>query len=181
MREVLVHQELAAAFRAAGHWVAKWPDQAAYRGGHGGAAHGQDGKVRFSVPKPCDLVGCLAPTGRFVAVEAKLIQTRMFRTDARLVRQVGTLRDLAARGAWVAFALNFRYQARRPTPARVNRLFLLDPALDALGQERARWAVEDAEVLGVELTRIPGGWSLAPTWTVSDQGVITTHESRRPA
>jgi hypothetical protein len=156
MKETVLHAELAAAFRAAGCWVQKWPDQAVSR-----MIAARDGGLRFTLPKPCDLVGCW-PNGRLLAVEAKLSRARTFRVDARMIRQVATLRDLDAHGAWTAVALNFRYASRRPVIARVNRcvLVILAASLEALTVAGVGWTADAVAALGVELPRVTGGWRL---------------------
>lgn len=156
--------ELGAAFRAAGWWMIKWPDVPVRR-----MMRAEDPKLRFTPPKACDLVGCEPGAGRLVAIECKLLRARTFRVDARMVRQLETLRTLGALGARVALALNFRFLAQRPTRARVNRAFLVgfeDPAaLETPGwREGGTWdfgVLRPGPVHGVlELRRIPGGWAL---------------------
>ncbi|MBI3937110.1 MAG: hypothetical protein HY323_09045 [Betaproteobacteria bacterium] len=166
MKETLFHAELSAAFRHLDCWMAKWPDVT--------VSHMQvarDGKMRFALPKPCDLIG-MAPGGRFLAVEAKLARSPIFHVDARLIRQLDTLRAFQERGAFAALALNFRFVRKRP-PLRVNRTLLF------LGLTGEAWTEGRAFVLGltvpflpepkpaapmpryVELRRIAGGWEIS--------------------
>ena len=167
MNEKVFQREVLDALRRLGAWAAKWPDQAVSHMKVGG-----DGKFRFALPKPCDLIGA-APDGRFVAIEAKLARTPIFHVDARLMRQLETLRDLQQRGAFAAVALNFRFVRQRP-PLRVNRALLF---LDLTGEA---WAEGRTFVLSlkppfmlepnpsaprpisVELQRISGGWKIPP-------------------
>jgi hypothetical protein len=168
MNEKTLHAELAASFRQLGCWMAKWPDVT--------VSHMQvagDGKMRFALPKPCDLIGAAPGGGRFLAVEAKLARSPIFHVDAQLVRQLETLRALQERGAFAALALNFRFVRKRP-PLRVNR------ALCFLGLDGEAWGEGRAFVLSLvppytltptppapmpiyaELGRISGGWTLPP-------------------
>lgn len=163
MKETVFHAELARAFRAVGYWIAKWPDQAVSRMMQAG-----DGKMRFTLPKPCDLIGCEPGTGRLIAIEAKLLRARIFHVDDRMARQLETLRTLAGLGARVALALNFRFTAKRP-PARINRAFLVGYQ-DTGELADPGWRAGEAWDFGVirpgparsalELTRVPGGWIL---------------------
>lgn len=173
MNEKLLHSELSVSFRQLGCWMAKWPDVTVSR-----MQMARDGKMRFALPKPCDLVGA-APGGRFLAVEAKLARSPIFHVDARLGRQLETLRALQARGAFAALALNFRFVRRRP-PLRVNRTLLF------LGLSGEAWAEGQTFVLGLtppfrlephpaapmplylELPRIAGGWEL-PAFVLDGQ------------
>lgn len=165
MKETVLHAELSAAFRHLGCWMAKWPDSLV---SHMQAAG--DGKMRFALPKPCDLIGA-APGGRFLAIEAKLSRSPIFHVDARLVRQLETLRALQSRGAFAAVALNFRFTRKRP-PLRVNRT-LLFLGLTGEAWTEGRTFVLDLAPPGmpiprppapmpiyVELPRIPGGWEI---------------------
>jgi hypothetical protein len=158
VRETHFHRELADAFRAAGYWMAKWPDQAVSRME---GAIGTNGKLRFALPKPCDLLGCQPSTGRLVAIEAKLFRAATFRVDARMARQLATLRDLWERGAAVALALNFRFIATRR--GRVNRAFLVWAPFDASWREGARWQLDTGPAAGawLELGRVTGGWRVS--------------------
>src|SRR3990167_9290845 len=173
MKETLLHAELSAAFRRLDCWMAKWPDVT--------VSHMQvagDGKMRFALPKPCDLIG-VAPGGRFLAVEAKLSRSPIFHVDARLVRQLETLRALQARGAFAALALNFRFTRKRP-PLRMNRTLLF------LGLSGEAWREGQQVVLDLaaplqavtqppapmptycELPRIAGGWDI-PAFILNGQ------------
>lgn len=146
MTEKVFHAELAQAFRAAGWWTAKWPDAAVSR-----MEAAKDGKLRFALPRPFDLVLC-SPGGRFGAIECKLVRGPKLAGDARLARQVGTLAAIAGRGGFAALALNFRFVRRRP-PRRVNRAFLLG-APDCSGD----LSLDRIALVGRELERIKGGW-----------------------
>lgn len=161
MRETLFQAELARAFRAADCWIAKWPDLPAREI----ARHDTGGAIRFAMPKPYDLVGCRPPAGQLIAIEAKLWRARMVRLDDRLLRQVETLRDIARRGGWAALAMNFRFEANRPTPEKINRAFLLT-RLDVALRAGDRFTLADAEALCLELPRVTGGWRLpASLWS----------------
>ena len=156
MTEKVFHAELAAAFRASGFWMAKWPDQAI-----SAMQVAESGKLRFALPKPFDLVGA-APDGRFVAAECKLVRGFTFRLDARTLKQLETLRELQARGGVAVLALNFRFQSKRA--GRVNRAFLLH-RFSGVGWEVLgdRWVIPSAEVVTggwTELARRTGGWCL---------------------
>jgi len=160
VREVTFQQELAEMFRAAECWIYKVPDQVISR-----MQAAQDGKMRFALPKPCDLIGC-SRRGQFVAVEAKLVRSRVFRLDPRAVRQLQTLQQLQNEyGAFTALAVNFRFTSKRP-PARVNRAFLIldlfQPSLQ-LGHAFTI-PVEPSPVLPgpgwLECGRLKGGWAL---------------------
>lgn len=166
MRESLFHAELAVAFRAADCWMAKWPDLPAREL----ARHDTGGAIRFTVPKPCDLVGCRPPQGQLVAIEAKLWRSRTVRLDDRLIRQVETLRAIARCGGWAALAVNFRFESKRP-PARVNRAFLLT-RLDGTLAAQDRFTLTDAEVLAVELPRVRGGWQLPPSLWANSTNLV---------
>ncbi len=144
VKETVFHAELAAAFRTAGYWVAKWPDQAVSR-----MVQARDGGMRFVLPKPCDLIGCEPGTGRLVAIEAKLLRARTFRVDDRMARQLETLRTLAALGACVALALNFRFTSKRPA-ARVNRAFLVGALEPPAWTAGARWTLEAVAAIATE-------------------------------
>ena|SRR3990167_3805590 len=173
MHEVTLQRELAEALRASGCWVMKWPDQVV-----SGMQAAHDGKFRFALPKPCDLIG-VAPGGRFLAIEAKLARSPIFHVDARLVRQLETLRALQARGAFAAVALNFRFTRKRP-PLRMNRTLLF------LGLSGEAWREGQQFVLDLaapfqavtqppapmpiycELPRIAGGWDI-PAFILNGQ------------
>lgn len=165
MNEKVLHAELSASFRQLGCWMYKIPDATVSR-----MQMAQDGKMRFALPKPFDLVGA-DPSGRFLAVEAKLARSPIFHVDARLVRQLETLRALQLRGAFAALALNFRFVRKRP-PLRVNRALLF------LGLSGEAWTEGRTFVLDLaapfrvtprpaapmpiylELLRIAGGWEV---------------------
>lgn len=174
MTEKVFHAELAACYRAHGWWAAKWPDAPVSRS----MAAGADGKLRFTVPKPFDLVLC-APDGHFGAIECKLVRARTFRVDPRTTRQVETLRELAGREAYAALALNFRFTQKRP-PARVNRAFLLT----GRGLDAAQWApgmrlrLDELQELALELERIPGGWTFPAT---ARPGPLDSPRADRPS
>lgn len=162
MTEKVFQAELAACFRAAGWWVAKWPDAAVSR-----MMAAKDGKLRFSLPKPCDLILC-SPTGQFGAIECKLVKRPHFTMDERTVRQVETLAALPAL-AFTALALNFRYRRVRPKQ-QVNRAFLLDGGFfkRPAGRDLAVGETLRLDELTAlvpppgcrELARISGGWTL---------------------
>jgi hypothetical protein len=165
MNEKVLHGELSAAFRRLDCWMAKWPDVT--------VSHMQvagDGKMRFALPKPCDLIG-VAPGGRFLAVEAKLSRSPIFHVDTRLVRQLETLRALQTRGAFAAVALNFRFTRKRP-PLRVNRTLLFVGLSGEAWTEGRTFVLDLAAPFQVvtrppapmpiylELPRIAGGWEI---------------------
>lgn len=155
--EKLFQRELADAFRTNGWWVWKIPDQPISRMETAG-----DGKLRFSTPKPCDLVLC-SPTGAFSAIECKLLHTSRGKIDARWMRQCDTLRGIATRpNSYCAFALNFRYRGERKGVC--NRAFLLRVrgAGDALAEWRESLVIDLPWVIprAQELTRKAGGWIL---------------------
>lgn len=171
MKETALHRELLDAFRREGAWMAKWPDSLVHRG-KGPMDIDPTGKMRFALPKPCDLVGA-GPNGRFLAVEAKLVRTPIFRIDARVRRQLETLRALQKHAAFAGLIVNFRFQRQRP-PVRVNRaLCFLGLDGEAWGEGRtfvlslmAPFSVTPAPTapmpIYVELHRIGGGWTLPP-------------------
>lgn len=158
MKEITFTTELSATFRHAGWWVYRIPDAPV-----SGMQMAGGGRLRFALPRPFDLVLC-SPAGRFAAIECKLLRTRAFTVDARMVRQVRTLLDVAERGAAVWLALNFRFVRQRP-PERVNRAYLI-PAevLKAPGwAEGERWAWDFKASMRegiLELLRVTGGWGL---------------------
>ena len=166
MNEKIFQRELLDGFRRLGAWAAKWPDQAVSHMKVGG-----DGKLRFALPKPCDLIGATPEGGRFMGIECKLARTPIFHVDARLVRQLETLRDLQARGAFAALALNFRFVRKRP-PLRVNRALLLMGLSGEAWQEGRAFVLALPPLIGldpkppapmplyVELSRISGGWEI---------------------
>lgn len=161
MTEKDFHRELKAAMHAAGYWSYKIPDQPVSRMQLTG-----DGKLRFTVPKPCDLIA-VAPDGRAVLVECKLSKARSFQIDDHIRKQVGILLDVARRGAHVGLSINFRYEAKRPAPAKINRAFVVQrvEVLAGLVTETSSFTLADAEVLAVELPRLTGGWRLpADLW-----------------
>ena len=157
MRETQLHRELLVAFRAAGCFLAKWPDQLVHRG-KGPMEMDGTGKMRFILPKPADLIGC-SPAGRFMLLEAKLARAPLFRVDARLVRQIEMLRQIQTLGGFAALVINWRYQRKRP-PARVNRAVWFADFVSGWA-EGERWSVPPAPV-DTELRRIAGGWALPP-------------------
>jgi hypothetical protein len=158
MRETVFHRELCEAFRRCGYWMARWPDTPA-----SAMVAASDGRLRFTLPKPADVVGCQPGTGRFVAIEAKLLRARTFRVDPRMARQVAALQELARRNALALLALNFRFAS--PRLGRVNRAWLvldLQPwavagAAGALDAMPALVATLQAH----ELRRVTGGWAIA--------------------
>ncbi len=175
MTEKVLHAELSAAFRRLGCWMMKWPDSLV---SHMQAAG--DGKMRFALPKPCDLIG-VAPGGRFLAVEAKLSRSAIFHVDARLVRQLETLRALAERGAFAALALNFRFTRKRP-PCRVNRTLLFLGVSGDCWREGVRFIL-DATMFPtyVELSRIAGGWEIPASVLEGTPSVSDLRSARRRA
>lgn len=172
MKETALHRELLEAFRREGAWMSKWPDSIVHRG-KGPMKMDATGKMRFALPKPCDLVGA-GPNGRFLAVEAKLVRTPILHMDARLIAQLATLQALQKHAAFAALIVNFRFQRKRP-PVRVNRLLCFFEGLDG-----EAWAAGRSFVLSlappfsvtpsppapmpvyVDLPRIGGGWALPP-------------------
>lgn len=161
MRETIFQHELAETLRSCGWWIAKWPDQAVSRME---AAH--DGKMRFALPKPFDLVGC-SITGRFVAVECKLVRGPRWRIDERAHRQIQTLKEITERGGMGVLALNFRFARRRPR-VRVNRAFLygFKDTAEIIGagywQVGSTIGLPEVGDVGIELQRITGGWRVRP-------------------
>lgn len=155
MKETALHRELLVSFRAAGCFMAKWPDQLVYRG-KGPMEMDGTGKMRFILPKPADLIGC-SPGGRFLLVEAKLARAPIFHVDARLVRQIEMLRQIQALGGFAALVINWRYQRKRP-PARVNRAVYFTEFSTGWG-EGERWSVP-VDLIDTEFRRISGGWML---------------------
>lgn len=161
MTEKTFHRELAGCLRKLGWMIFKWPDQAVSAMRVSG-----DGKLRFATPKPCDLMGC-DESGRFVAVECKLIRSRLWRVDERTARQAETLIGAASRGGRAYIGINWRYESKRP-PERVNRAFLIRvlPGMDDLA---ANWSVGKlwcpaaaaASPESHELRRVAGGWAWA--------------------
>lgn len=158
MKETLFHAELLAAFRAEGWFAMKWPDQVVSR-----MQVARDGKMRFALPKPFDLVLC-SPSGRFTAIEAKLCRSPILTVDKRLAEQLTTLRALGKLGAAAMLAVNFRFTQKRT--GKVNRAFLVTelnvPGWQAIGE---KWHLpiipSPSELWGWrELTRQPGGWRL---------------------
>jgi hypothetical protein len=159
MKETHLHAELLATLRGIGAWATKIPDTPVYRPGAMGV--GEDGGMRFSLPKPFDLVGCL-PGGRFLAIECKLVKAQTLRVDARLVRQFETLRGVARRGGFAALCVNFRVESARA--GKINRAFLSqaiypDAPFPVEGSSYSLATLAAAEWT-VELTRRAGGWTL---------------------
>lgn len=164
MREVTFQKELADAFRAAGWWAYKMPDTPAGR-----MAPGGDGKTRFVLPKPFDLL-LYSPTGQGGAVECKLARGPIWKVDERATRQIATLVELASRRVYVALAVNFRYDRKRPWK-RVNRAFLIHDLAAVI--RRGRLDLGDlfaviklgciiADGGWTELPRVTGGWRIPP-------------------
>lgn len=116
VKETQLHRELLDYYRRQGRWARKWPDSPVSRMEEAGG-----GKLRFSLPKPFDLVLC-DTNGRFGAVECKLARSPIFHFDERARRQIRTLLDLPL-AAYIALAVNFRFTRARS--GRVNRAFLL--------------------------------------------------------
>lgn len=163
MTEAQFHVELSAAFRICGYWVAKWPDLPVSFQRKG--VHGQDGKIRFTLPRPYDLQLC-SPAGIFGAIECKLIHTEHWKLDDRAMRQLDTLRGIASRPpALAAFAVNIRY--RGPRKGQCNRAFLLrieprELAQDAMADWRTSLVIDLEWMIayGAEIPRITGGWNV---------------------
>lgn len=155
MKETLFHAELLAAFRAAGWWGMKWPDQVVSR-----MQVARDGKMRFALPKPFDLVLC-SPEGRFGAIEAKLCRGPILTVDQRLVDQVGTLLGLFKCGAYAVLAVNFRFSRKRI--GRVNRAFLVGGLNEPGWGIGEKWHLplgDGGTTSWLELKRTTGGWQL---------------------
>src|SRR3990167_7564555 len=91
MRESDFRNELSSALRLCGWWAAPWPD---FPVKELSKRHGMDGKIRFGLPKPFDLVLC-SPVGIFGAIECKLNHTEHWKLDDRAMRQLDTLRGIA--------------------------------------------------------------------------------------
>lgn len=153
MTEKVFQAELATTFRAAGYWAMKWPDQAVSR-----MQVGKNGKLRFALPKPFDLILC-SPEGRFVAIECKLVRGPKLAVDERLDRQVETLAQISERGGFTWLALNFRF-VRHRQPQRVNRAVLFPIRAAGLFDGPTLLLDNVAKVGGMELIRTTGGWRL---------------------
>jgi hypothetical protein len=159
VKETHLHSEILAALRGIGAWATKIPDTPVYRPGAMGVS--EDGGMRFSLPKPFDLVGCL-PGGRFLAIECKLVKAQTLRADARLVKQFETLRSVARRDGFAALVVNFRVDSTRA--GKINRCFLCpakypEATFPIEGSSYSLAAIAEAPWTR-ELTRRAGGWTL---------------------